>query len=195
MEEWEFVVNEEGDSGSDHGIGHWKSKRNGQKLGGDKGKLEFTVISLTVANHMLSLHGSLLRDPFKGPPPTLDRGYLKKSLLPSQALGLGSSATNRFTRSNATPVEDTIEAIPAATPVVAARRVRWKDEDESSATGEGEEGEGEGSDLEELDTPAVVKAEVGSKGGKKEKSKRKSTSVVPGESDEGSASKKRRKEA
>ncbi|SPO21507.1 related to Rpa43 - 43 kD subunit of DNA-directed RNA polymerase I [Ustilago trichophora] len=204
-EEWEFVLNDddaettEADS-RDHGLGHWRNKLDGSKLGGSSGKLSFTVISLTVANHMLSLHGSLLEDPFKGPPPTLDRSYLKKSLLPSQALGLGSAA-GRVTRSNGDKAASTSTSAPASpTPTTPApRRVRWEDQDDSSA---------ESDDPSKFDTPAsIIKPELTEPTSKttkssKEKSKRKSTSLIPESTDaEATATpspkrdKKRRKEA
>ncbi|POV93888.1 hypothetical protein PSHT_16563 [Puccinia striiformis] len=37
---------------------------NGVVIGGDEGTVSFTVISLTIANHMISVVGSLLDDPF-----------------------------------------------------------------------------------------------------------------------------------
>ncbi|EST06063.1 RNA polymerase Rpb7, N-terminal [Kalmanozyma brasiliensis GHG001] len=174
-EEWEFVLNDPDAVHTDHGLGHWRNRATGDRLGGEKGKLEFTVISLTIANHMLSLHGSLLDDPFKGPPPTLDRSYLKKSLLPTQALGLGSAAAARES--------------PAATP---PRRVRWQDEDDSEAV--------ESDDPSKYETPAeVVKAEESEGKKKGSKSKRKSTSAVEVAADTDglntpSREKKRRKE-
>lgn len=44
--------------------GRWVHKLTGEKLGGKDGRLEFTVIGLTVANQMLSLLGSIQPDPF-----------------------------------------------------------------------------------------------------------------------------------
>lgn len=187
-EEWEFVLNDGESEHTDHGLGHWRNRVDGSKLGGSTGKLSFTVISLTIANHMLSLHGSLLEDPFKGPPPTLDRSYLKKSLLPSQALGLGSAAAR--TRSTGA-AEQT-----AATP---PRRVRWEDEDDTDAV--------DSDDPSKFVTPpTVVKAEPESSATKtkaKEKSKRKSTSGLADSTEDAEAlatpspkrEKKRRKEA
>lgn len=117
---------------------------------------------------MLSLHGSLLSDPFKEPPPTFDRSYLRKSLLPSEALGLGSATGPK----RAAETEEV-----TATPV---RRVRWQDEDSRS------------SDIDEFsDTQTAVTKIPGIKVGRNA-SKRKSKS---GEADESSTpSKKRRKE-
>ncbi|RXW13227.1 hypothetical protein EST38_g12626 [Candolleomyces aberdarensis] len=56
----------EGEESSDHdsGNGRWVSRSTGERLGGPDGKLEFTVIGLTVANEMLSLVGSIQEDPF-----------------------------------------------------------------------------------------------------------------------------------
>ncbi|GJE94424.1 DNA-directed RNA polymerase I subunit rpa43 [Phanerochaete sordida] len=44
--------------------GRWVHKLTGDKLGGKDGRLEFTVIGLTIANQMLSLIGSIQADPF-----------------------------------------------------------------------------------------------------------------------------------
>lgn len=125
------------------------------------------ISSLTIANHMLSLHGSLLADPFKEPPPTFDRSYLRKSLLPSEALGLGSA-----------PGPQQAAETDEATPI---RRVRWQDEDSRS------------SDIDDFsDTQTAVTKIPGIKAGR-DASKRKSKS---GEADEASTpSKKRRKES
>ncbi|KIS71469.1 DNA-directed RNA polymerase I subunit RPA43 [Mycosarcoma maydis] len=176
-EEFEFVLNDA--EATDHGMGYWRSKVDGSKLGASDGKLSFTVISLTVANHMLSLHGSLLDEPFKGPPPTLDRSYLKKSLLPWQALGLGR--TRSATDATAQP----------ATPTPPPRRVRWQDEDDTSAV--------ESDDLSKFDTPPSI---VQAKSPKSCGTKRKSTSAVThAQQDEPSSTsppkrdKKRRKQA
>ncbi|CDR88080.1 related to Rpa43-43 kD subunit of DNA-directed RNA polymerase I [Sporisorium scitamineum] len=185
--EWEFVHETE-ESSSDHGLGYWRNRVDGSKLGGSNGKLSFTVISLTVANHMLSVHGSLLADPLKGPSPTNDRSYLKKSLLPSQALGLGSAAPR-------TRAVDAIASSPAPT---APRRVRWEDEDDTSAV--------DSDDPSKYATPPpIVKSEMQSGAAtksKKDKSKRKSTSgteeSAEGEVEAGESpkrEKKRRKEA
>ncbi|WFD44683.1 hypothetical protein MPSI1_003353 [Malassezia psittaci] len=54
---------------SDRSVGYWRHKKTGARLGGDTQTLQFTVISMTVANHMLSLHGSLLKDPYSVAPP------------------------------------------------------------------------------------------------------------------------------
>ncbi|KAH8119076.1 hypothetical protein DFH11DRAFT_1696937, partial [Phellopilus nigrolimitatus] len=45
-------------------IGVWVHKITGDRLGGDEGQLDFTIIDLTVANQMLSLVGSIQPDPF-----------------------------------------------------------------------------------------------------------------------------------
>lgn len=175
-EDWEFVLNDAEAGSNDHGLGYWQSKSDGSRLGGQKGTLAFTVISLTVANHMLSLHGSLLPDPFKGPPPTLDRSYLKKSLLPNQ-LGLATPS--------ARPTTQTAES-PAPTP---PRRVRWQDQDNSDT-------DQDQPDLTALETPQSVKAEPPSIDSSakpaSEKHKRKSSST---KSPPDVREKKRRKEA
>ncbi|CCL99080.1 uncharacterized protein FIBRA_01093 [Fibroporia radiculosa] len=46
------------------GGGRWVHKLTGAKMGGDDGRLEFTVVGLTIANQMLSLVGSVQFDPF-----------------------------------------------------------------------------------------------------------------------------------
>ncbi|GAC96875.1 hypothetical protein PHSY_004459 [Pseudozyma hubeiensis SY62] len=173
--EFEFVLDDSGDQG----MGFWKSKIDNTKLGGSTGKLQFTVISLTIANHMLSLHGSMLDDPFSSPL-TLDRSYLKKSLLPTQAFGLGSTS--------AKPTNKDVEK------VASPRRVRWQDEDDTDAV--------QSDDPSKYDTPEVVKVEEPVKVVKEKKSKRKSTgSTAETEQQEASTTdspkreKKRRKEA
>ena len=71
---WEFVhYSDVGESqrqdAKDRSVGFWQNKETGQRLGGQDNTLTFCVISMTVANQMLSLHGSLLSDPFSVPPP------------------------------------------------------------------------------------------------------------------------------
>ncbi|KAI0699572.1 hypothetical protein BC835DRAFT_539835 [Cytidiella melzeri] len=44
--------------------GRWVHKLTDEKLGGESGRLDFTVIGLTIANQMLSLIGSIQHDPF-----------------------------------------------------------------------------------------------------------------------------------
>ncbi|KAJ4468185.1 hypothetical protein J3R30DRAFT_3560115 [Lentinula aciculospora] len=55
---------EEGIAGERVGSGRWIHRVTASYIGGDDGYLEFTVIGITVANEMLSLIGSLQRDPF-----------------------------------------------------------------------------------------------------------------------------------
>ncbi|THH03549.1 hypothetical protein EW146_g10410 [Bondarzewia mesenterica] len=58
---------EEGEGGASQNVdrgGRWIHKVTGDLLGGEDGRLEFTVIGLTIANQMLSLIGSLQPDPF-----------------------------------------------------------------------------------------------------------------------------------
>ncbi|CAE7066023.1 unnamed protein product [Rhizoctonia solani] len=70
--EWEYVhgplendpeINMEEREG-DEEKGRWINSRTGETLGGESGLVEFTVIGYTIANQMLSLHGSLQPDPF-----------------------------------------------------------------------------------------------------------------------------------
>jgi len=62
------VVDDEGGIASTsegvEGSGRWVHKTTGEKLGGEGGQLDFTVIGLTIANQMLSLIGSIQLDPF-----------------------------------------------------------------------------------------------------------------------------------
>ncbi|KAI5120336.1 hypothetical protein M0805_009412 [Coniferiporia weirii] len=51
-------------SSNEESTGVWVHKITTDKLGGAEGRLEFTVIGLTVANQMLSLVGSVQPDPF-----------------------------------------------------------------------------------------------------------------------------------
>ncbi|QRV79399.1 DNA-directed RNA polymerase II subunit RPB7 [Ceratobasidium sp. AG-Ba] len=70
--EWEYVhgpaVNDPEfgteDVQSDEEKGRWVHNQTGETLGGESGLVEFTVVGYTVANQMLSLHGSLQTDPF-----------------------------------------------------------------------------------------------------------------------------------
>ncbi|KDN45192.1 hypothetical protein RSAG8_05107, partial [Rhizoctonia solani AG-8 WAC10335] len=70
--EWEYVhgpvandpeINDE-ERQEDEESGRWINSQTGETLGGESGLVEFTVIGYTIANQMLSLHGSLQRYPF-----------------------------------------------------------------------------------------------------------------------------------
>ncbi|KAG8777937.1 hypothetical protein FRC12_000111 [Ceratobasidium sp. 428] len=52
------------DAQADEESGRWVHTQTGETLGGESGLVEFTIIGYTVANQMLSLHGSLQPDPF-----------------------------------------------------------------------------------------------------------------------------------
>ncbi|KAG8779139.1 hypothetical protein FRC12_024613 [Ceratobasidium sp. 428] len=52
------------DAQTDEESGRWVHTRTRETLGGESRLVEFTVIGYTVANQMLSLHGSLQPDPF-----------------------------------------------------------------------------------------------------------------------------------
>ena len=58
---WEFVHDSDEapprKKAHDRSVGFWRHKNTGKRLGGDNEHLTFTVISMTIANHMLSLHG------------------------------------------------------------------------------------------------------------------------------------------
>lgn len=105
LSEWEFLHNDSeedpaaGENGEGEGqtqsssqpeqddeqpqsLGFWRNKHNSSLLGGDDGKVTFTVVSMTVAKHMLTLHGSLLKRPFSVPPPD-DQDQSADAMLPS----------------------------------------------------------------------------------------------------------------
>lgn len=69
LSEWEFCHYEDEARADERSVGYWRHRRTHERLGGESQTLEFTVISMTIANHMLSLHGSLLPEPFSVPPP------------------------------------------------------------------------------------------------------------------------------
>lgn len=116
--DWEFCHYEDGMRDfDDRSVGYWRNRRTHERLGGDTQTLEFTVISMTVANHMLSLHGSLLDDPFSIPPPR--PGSLEFELAVQEA--------------EDKPEPEHVPEIPAA---AEPRRVRWDDsESEPEETG------------------------------------------------------------
>ncbi|KAH9942444.1 uncharacterized protein BXZ73DRAFT_88017 [Epithele typhae] len=61
------VVQQEGEAGAEEQVdsgGRWVHHLTGEKLGGEKGVLEFTVVGMTIANQMVSLVGSIQPDPF-----------------------------------------------------------------------------------------------------------------------------------
>ncbi|KAG8682269.1 hypothetical protein FRC08_015065 [Ceratobasidium sp. 394] len=70
--EWEYVhgpVANDPELGAEEGqgdeeTGRWVHTGTGETLGGESGLVEFTIVGYTVANQMLSLHGSLQPDPF-----------------------------------------------------------------------------------------------------------------------------------
>lgn len=124
--DWEFVsYTDVGEAqrrdAKDRSVGLWRHKQSGERLGGDDGSLAFTVISMTVANQMLSLHGSLLAEPFSVPPPR------PGSLSFDQALGvLEEEKTDKDEEEEAS--------------VQQPRRVRWEDSDEE-VEDDGEDGD------------------------------------------------------
>lgn len=80
-----------GDKIGEKSTGCWIEKKTGKKLGGESGTVVFTVVGITIANHMISIHGSLLRKPFSIPAPT----YVPNaSFLSSQGQG-NSDVTNQ----------------------------------------------------------------------------------------------------
>ncbi|WFD26716.1 hypothetical protein MNAN1_001701 [Malassezia nana] len=121
--EWEFVHYSDAGEGqqrsfTDRSIGFWRHKTTRQRLGNDDGRLTFSVISMTVAHQMLSLHGSLLEDPFSVPPPRPGSLSFEQSL------------------STTEPMEEVQEE-----PVPAPRRVRWEDDSDEEVTEVQDDGE------------------------------------------------------
>ncbi|WFD34427.1 hypothetical protein MCUN1_001268 [Malassezia cuniculi] len=111
--EWEFCHYEDEERDvSERSVGYWRHRRSHERLGGEAQTLEFTVISMTVANHMLSLHGSLLADPFSVPPPR--PGSLEFEL-----------AVPESEEAEEAEVEAEIDGDTPHAP----RRVRWDDSD------------------------------------------------------------------
>ncbi|SCZ92289.1 BZ3500_MvSof-1268-A1-R1_Chr5-2g07763 [Microbotryum saponariae] len=49
--------------------GWWVNVRTGEPMGGEKGSVEFTIVSLTIANSMITITGSLLSSPFSSKVP------------------------------------------------------------------------------------------------------------------------------
>ena len=127
---WDFVyfTDEDERDASDRSVGYWRHKETGNRLGGATRKLRFTVISMTVANHMLSLHGSLLDEPFSVPPPR------PGSLSFDQAFG-------------ATELMDEEAAAPEAP--TKPRRVRWEDDSDDGVVEVADEGEEEPTNVHE----------------------------------------------
>lgn len=84
--------------------GFWKSRKTGSKLGGDfessDGRIIFTVVGMTIANHMLSIHGSLLRRPFAVAAPTHVPTLVKT--LPLEAAASETARRVRFRDENQT---------------------------------------------------------------------------------------------
>ncbi|PKI85304.1 hypothetical protein MVES1_001014 [Malassezia vespertilionis] len=122
--EWEFAYYEEGavqrSDPNDRSLGLWRHKKTGSPLGGNEHKLLFTVISMTVANRMLSLHGSLLKDPFSVAPPR------PGSLSFDQALAEAEHVEEPEEAVEVTHEESMFLAEPAP------RKVRWDDSDATS---------------------------------------------------------------
>lgn len=124
--EWEFVhYSDAGESHrrslTDRSIGFWRHKATRERLGGNDGRLTFSVISMTVAHQMLSLHGSLLADPFSVPPPRPGSLTFEQSL------------------SAAEPMEEE----PEEETVPAPRRVRWEDDSDEEQAEVQDDGEDE----------------------------------------------------
>jgi len=138
--DWEFVhYSDAGESHrhniTDRSIGFWRHKATLERLGGNDGRLTFSVISMTVANQMLSLHGSLLADPFSVPPPRPGSLTFEQSL----------SVTE--------PMDEELEEVSMPAP----RRVRWEDdsdEDVAEVQDDGEDGDENVSDYKQPDPVA-----------------------------------------
>lgn len=119
---------------NERSVGFWRHKKSGARLGGETLTLSFTVISITVANHMISLHGSLLKDPFSVAPPR------PGSLSFDQALATAEQH------------EDDAEVLDAP---VQPRKVRWDDSDDEPPAPTEVEDDGEDSDADKDDYDAT----------------------------------------
>lgn len=80
-----------GEEVGEKSTGCWIDKKTGQRLGGESGAVTFTVVGITIANHMISIHGSLLRKPFSIPAPT----YVPNASLSSSQKQSNSSLANQ----------------------------------------------------------------------------------------------------
>lgn len=129
-----------------HSIGYWRHKKHGTRLGGADGRVTFTVISMTVANDMLSLHGSLLKRPFSVPPPD-DEDKRTLALVPG--LRVGGAADNSDTGKSASSRPSNASGAAAA-----RKTVRWQSEsnwDKFSIPGRGEKSASTDADTEDED--------------------------------------------
>lgn len=159
LSQWEFVhedpeaADQEGGQGGDeesqpvgeddedapHSLGYWRNKHDFGRLGGTDGKVTFTVVSMTVAKRMLTLHGSLLSRPFSVPPPDDQEQQSIESMLPPlegsaremtasqriMAETLKRRAEERRERQNAAKQEQEAET----TSKTQSKRVRWDDDE------------------------------------------------------------------
>lgn len=174
----EVPVNEE--AVGEKSTGCWIDKKTGERLGGESGTVTFTVVGITIANHMISIHGSLLRKPFSIPAPT----YVPNaSSIFSQKQNISSAANQKPTES---------------------RRVRFGDNQTSEFAPYEDSDSDDDSDIEEphFDSANVsqnnVVVSTSEKSSKKKRSKvgpkrEGETSGSESEGDSGREKKKRRK--
>lgn len=171
-----------GEEVGEKSTGCWIDKKTGQRLGGESGAVTFTVVGITIANHMISIHGSLLRKPFSIPAPT----YVPN------ASSLSSSKQNNATTANQKSTE--------------SRRVRFGDNQTSEFAPYEDSDSDDDSDIEEPHFSSanvsqknlVVESTTSEKGSKKKRSKvgpkrEGETSGSESEGDSGREKKKRRK--
>ncbi|MCO5565878.1 hypothetical protein L7F22_019553 [Adiantum nelumboides] len=170
-----------GEEVGEKSTGCWIDKKTGERLGGKTGTVTFTVVGITIANHMISIHGSLLRKPFSIPAPT----YVPNSS------SLSSQKQNYSATSNQNSTE--------------SRRVRFGGHQTSEfAPYEDSDSDDDDSDVEEshFDSANVSQNIVVESSSEKSNKKKRSkvgpklegeTSESEGEGDSGREKKKRRK--
>ncbi|CEH12311.1 DNA-dependent RNA polymerase I [Ceraceosorus bombacis] len=143
---------EEGDGRKSTGC--W-AKEDGGRLGGENGRIVFTVIGLTITSHTLSLHGSLLPSPFSLPLPhhslPTHKSFLPFASRYGAASGRSGRRGKRSTNGGHGMEEEEEKEFQGAAAGAGARRVRWTgvdfDEIANADVGRGKE-EGEGSEKE-----------------------------------------------
>ncbi|KDN38634.1 hypothetical protein K437DRAFT_296294 [Tilletiaria anomala UBC 951] len=136
------------DGHAPHSLGYWRNKKDGSRLGGTSGRLVFTVISMTVANHMLSLHGSLLKRPFSVPPPD-EEAKRQLALVPGMGSG-GLTMGPMGVLGAAGGANGAAGGANGAAGGLGGKRVRWHDEAQAEDNDDLEGGKG--GELEEDET-------------------------------------------
>ncbi len=132
---------------SSQSVGYWRNKKDGSRLGeADGGRVVFTVISMTIANHMLSLHGSLLKRPFSVPPPD-EQAKRQLGILPGAGaaglgagFGFGLGGGLAGANANAGAAANGSANGSARANGSSGKRVRWHDEEEDEEDAAAEDG-------------------------------------------------------